>query len=57
MFFGESLPVKVIRTAEPRLARALPASMLVDDQPPKRLNLGWNPDGEVGSVGKFARGT
>ena len=57
MFFSESLPVKVIRAAEPRLARALPASMLVNDQPPKRLNLGWNPDGKVGSVGKFARGT
>ena len=57
MFFSESLPVNVIRNAELRLALALNASMLVEDQSTKRLNPGGNPDAKVGSVGKFARGT
>ena len=54
MLLRQGLPVEVVRSREPRLARPLAAAVLVHDHPAQGLQVTRNPDGVVDAVDELA---
>ena len=55
MLFCERLPVKIERSGLTRFARSFATSMLMNDDPPKRLHGRWDPDRVTHRIRQFFR--